>query len=94
MDLVDYDDLIEFLDIEDLDGVTLSVGYTNAEGEYNEFEITDVEISSHYGDRYIDAYCINKDGEYEGIQRTFKIERFDDIEVIGYDDDDDDDDEY
>ena len=39
-----------------------------------------------YGDHYIDAFCIDKDGEYEGIERTFRIDRFDDVN-IDYEDD-------
>lgn len=34
------------------------------------------------GGGYIDAFCIDKDGEYEGIERTFKICRFDDIDIV------------
>ena len=48
--------------------------------EIDEFDITDITESGEYGKNYIDAFCINKDGEYEGIRRTFKICRFDSIE--------------
>lgn len=85
--LENYYDLLDYLEIEDFDGLILSVGYTNAEDEYNEFDITDIRESSYYGDEYIEAYCINKDGESEEIERTFKICRFNSIEIISeYDD--------
>ena len=79
--LTSYDELLDYLEIEDFEGVTLFVEYTNSEGYTNSFRITDVSESAEYGELYIDAYCIDKDGEYEGMSRTFKIKRFDHIEV-------------
>lgn len=76
-----FDDFIDYIETDELDDLILSVGYTNVMGEYNEFDITDITESEQYGEKYIDAFCINKDGEYEGIQCTFKICRFDSIEV-------------
>lgn len=86
MELKNFYDLLSYLEIEDFDGVILSVGYTNAVEDYNEFDITDIEESSYYGVNYIDAFCINKDGEPEEIERTFKISRFDSIEIVKDDD--------
>ena len=76
--------------VEDLDSVILYVGYNNAEDEYHEFHITNIDCCKKYGNRYFDAYCIDKDGETEDKDRTFKIDRFDWIEVTDdeYDDDD------
>ena len=87
MDLENIYELLDYLEIDDFEDITLSVGYTNAEGDYNEFDITDISKSEYYGERYIEAFCVNKDGEYEGIQRTFKISRFDTVEVIVEDND-------
>ena len=54
----------------------LYIGYTNRLGEYNQFNISDIVFpSEEYGCNYFDAYCIDKDGEQEGLERTFKIER-------------------
>lgn len=59
----------------------LFIGYTNADGGYNEFDIAKIQYPSknmgRYADDYFDAWCINKDGEPEGVDRTFKIERVD-----------------
>lgn len=56
----------------------LYIGYTNRLGEYHEFNISDIVFpSEEYGSDYIDAFCIDEDGEPEGIERTFKIERID-----------------
>ncbi len=57
---------------------TFFIGYINRYGEYHEYNITDVLFpSNEYGSEYFDAYCINEDGEPEGLERTFKIERID-----------------
>lgn len=57
---------------------TLYIGYTNRFGEYHEFNISDVVFpSEEYGSDYFDAFCIDGDGEPEGIERTFKIDRID-----------------
>ena len=78
----DIDELLEYLDLEDFDWITLSVGYTNAGEDYNEFRITDICESTEYGEEYIEAVCVDEDGEYEEIERTFKIERFDYVEIV------------
>lgn len=95
--LDDYSDFCEYLhneDVEDVNEVTLSVEYTNAEGETNQFRITDIRRSSEYGEKYLCAYCVDKDGETEDKYRTFKIERFEWISVCDVDEDDDDDFDY
>lgn len=54
----------------------LYIGYTNRQGEYHEFNITDITLpSEEYGCEYFDAYCIDEDGVPEGMERSFKIER-------------------
>jgi hypothetical protein len=54
------------------------IGYTNRDGEYHEFNISDIVFpSEEYGFKYFDAFCIDEDGEPEGLERTFKIERID-----------------
>lgn len=73
MDIDTYDDLLEFLEVEDFEDVTLLVVYTNADCLTHKFRITDISKSIKYGGGYIDAFCIDKDGEYEGIERTFKV---------------------
>ena len=56
----------------------LYIGYTNRDGEYHEFNISDIVFPSvEYGFKYFDAFCIDEDGEPEGLERTFKIERID-----------------
>ena len=56
----------------------LYIGYTNRYGEYHEFNISDIIFPSEkYGNDYFDAFCIDEDGEPEGLERTFKIERID-----------------
>lgn len=82
MDIDTYDDLLEFLEVEDFEDVTLQVVYTNADCLTHKFRITGISKSIKYGGGYIDAFCIDKDGEYEGIERTFKICRFDDIDIV------------
>lgn len=77
-----YDDLLVFLELEDFEDVTLLVVYTNADYLTHKFRITDISDSTEYGVEYIDAFCIDKDGVYEGIERTFKICRFDDIDIV------------
>ncbi len=77
----------------------LFIGYENAEGEYNEFDITDISNlykghSNQY--YYFDAWCINKDGEIEDMERTFRVDRVEFAEEsnVEYDGDEDDEDEY
>lgn len=54
----------------------LYIGYSNRQGEYHEFNISDITFpSEEYGYEYFDAYCIDEDGVPEGIERSFKIER-------------------
>lgn len=54
----------------------LYIGYTNRDDEYHEFTISDIVFPSiEYGYKYFDAFCIDEDGEPEGLERTFKIER-------------------
>lgn len=77
-----YSDFLEDLELEDFDDVTLSVVYTNRDGETHKFQITDISESLQYGEKYIDAYCVDRDGEYEGIERTFKLERIEDAVVV------------
>lgn len=77
-----YDDLLDFLELEDFEDVTLLVVYTNADCLTHKFRITDISKSIKYSKEYIVAFCIDKDGEYEGIERTFKICRFDDIDIV------------
>ena len=56
----------------------LYMGYTNRQGEYHEFNISDITFpSEEYGCDYFDAYCIDEDGVPEGIERSFKVERVD-----------------
>lgn len=77
----DYDDdvySIEY-DEDDIDSPIYEVEYTNASGMTNTFRIAYIRESHQYGDEYIDAYCIDKDGEPEDLLRTFKIIRFDEI---------------
>lgn len=65
---------------------TLFIGYTNREDEYHEFNISDISYpSSEYGSEYFDAYCIDKDGEPEDMERTFKIDRLDFIKRTNID---------
>ena len=57
---------------------TLYIGYSNREGEYHEFNISDIVFPSiEFGYKYFDAFCIDEDGEPEGLERSFKIERID-----------------
>lgn len=71
---------------------TLFMGYTNAEGEYHEMNISDIEYpSNQYGSGYFEAFCIDEDGEPEGVERTFKISRIDFIEPSDEDEFDEDD---
>lgn len=66
---------------------TLYIGYTNRNMEYHEFNISDIVFpSEEYGYKYFDAYCIDEDGEPEGLERTFKIERIDFIKKSNYSD--------
>lgn len=77
----DYDDdvySVEY-DEEDIDSPIYGVEYTNASGITNTFRIAYIRESHQYGDKYIDAYCIDKDGEPEDLLRTFKIIRFEEI---------------
>lgn len=85
----DIDELLEYLDLEDFGGITLSVGYTNASGEYNEFHITDIDGSIEFGEEYIEAVCVDEDGEYEDLERTFRISRFDFVKIIENEQDED-----
>lgn len=85
----DIDELLDYLDLEDFDGITLSVGYTNASGDYNEFRITDICGSNEFGEEYIEAVCVDEDGESEDMERTFRISRFDFVEIIDNEDDED-----
>ena len=56
----------------------LYIGYSNRQGEYHEFNISDITFPSEdYGYEYFDAYCIDEDGVPEGMERSFKIERVD-----------------
>lgn len=56
----------------------LFIGYTNRFGEYHEFNISEIVFPSlEYGSKYFDAFCIDEDGEPEGLERSFKIERID-----------------
>ena len=89
MIVCDIDELLDYLDLEDFDGITLSAGYTNADGEYNEFCITNICGSSEFGEEYIEAVCVDEDGEYEDMDRTFKISRFDFVEIIDDENDED-----
>ena len=56
----------------------LYIGYTNKDNDYHELNISNITYpSNEYGYKYFDAFCIDEDGEPEGIERTFKIERID-----------------
>lgn len=69
---------------------TLFMGYTNAEGDYHEMNITNIEYpSGQYGKGYFEAFVIDEDGEDEGIERTFNISRMDFISPSDIDDDED-----
>ena len=69
----------------------LFMGYTNVKSDYHEMNISNIEYPSiQYGEGYFDAFVIDEDGEEEGLERTFKIERIDFIQpsdVEGYEDD-------
>lgn len=104
---IEYIDDIYGSDIEDNDNTsearlinlsrqydTLFMGYTNAEGDYHEMNISNIEYpSGQYGKGYFDAFCIDEDGEPEEIDRTFKISRIDFIEPSGDDNMEDDEDD-
>lgn len=76
----DFFDFVSFFgDFED--DTIFKVFYTNKEYQSHHFRITEVKESVLYGPEYIDAFCIDKDGEYEGIERTFKIERFHSVKI-------------
>ena len=80
--------LLKYLKIseEELYELTFSVGYTAANGVYNEYYLRNIEISSEYGDEYIDANCFDDNGavvDDEGNNYyTYKIERFTYIKVV------------
>lgn len=80
--------------------LTLDVVYTNSYGTTNEYKIWDVEPDSEYGDGtisedgYIQAYCGTKDDEEYNDTYTFKIERFESLEVAERDYEEDDDDDW
>lgn len=67
-----FDDFIDYIETDELDDLILSVGYTNAMGEYNEFDITDITESEQYGEKYIDAFCINKEVNMKGFNALSK----------------------
>ncbi len=58
-----------------MDDSIYNIGYTNADGDYNEFSITNICKSKEYGSGYFKAECIDDDGETEGFLRTFKMSR-------------------
>ena len=60
-----------------MDDSIYNIGYTNADGDYNEFSITFVGPSDEFGNGYFEAECIDDYGETEGMRRTFKHERVD-----------------
>lgn len=74
---------------------TLLIGYTNAEGDYHEMNITDINYpSAEYGEGYFDALCIDDNGEPEEVVRSFKISRLDFLspsEYDGFEEDEEDD---
>ena len=49
MDIDTCDDLLEFLEVEDFEDVTLLVVYTNADCLTHKFRITDISKSIKYG---------------------------------------------
>ena len=60
---------------------TLYMGYTNANGDYNEMNISNIGYpSGEYGWGYFEACCVDDDGEMEDEARTFKISRINFIE--------------
>lgn len=60
---------------------TLYMGYTNANGDYNEMNISNIGYpSGQYGMGYFEAFCVDDDGEMEDEARTFKISRINFIE--------------
>lgn len=79
-EIEEFSDFVAFFDGFE-DDTVFKVLYTNKEYKCHHFRITDVKESAIYGSKYIDAYCIDKDGEYEGIERTFRIERFLSVEI-------------
>lgn len=62
----------------------LFMGYTNADGEYHEMNISEITYPSiEYGEDYFDAWCTDDDGESKE-ERTFKISRINYIEPSDY----------
>lgn len=60
---------------------TLYMGYTNANGDYNEMNISNIGYpSGQYGIGYFEARCVDDDGDLEDETRTFKISRINFIE--------------
>lgn len=68
--------------------LTLSVTYTNAQGESNDFDICNITINTEFGSQcidkngYIDAFCLNQNDIDISEEKTFKISRFDYIELL------------
>lgn len=58
-----------------MDDNIYNIGYTNADGDYNEFSITNICRSKEYGSGYFMAECVDEDGDGEGFLRTFKMTR-------------------
>lgn len=90
--------IVELLERAWDEGLTLNVVYTNSFEVTNEYTIWDVEPDSEYGNGricekgYIQAFCGTKDEEEYNDTYTFKISRFESVEVIGEEDEEDDDD--
>lgn len=85
---MDIEEIIELLWEAYEEEHRLSVTYTNSWGETNEYEIWDIKPDSQFGsgniDRrgYIKAYCGYKDEDECDEYYTFKISRFEYIEII------------
>lgn len=67
-----FDDFIDYIETDELDDLILSVGYTNAMGGYNEFDITDITESEQYGEKYIDAFALTKMVNMKGFNALSK----------------------
>lgn len=80
--------IIKILEEAYENGNQLSVIYTNSWGDTNEYIIWEVEIDSDYGsgkineDGYIRAYCGTFNDEEFDDYYTFKISRFNYVEII------------
>lgn len=82
------EEIIELLQEAYEEDLRLSVTYTNSIGETSEYEIWEIDPECDYGngeideDGYIQAYCGSKDNEECDQYYTFKISRFNYVEIV------------